>query len=147
MNEHTQAYLRVEARLDVIGFSLAARLEAGMREFPHDISERLRVARSQAVARRKLPARQMAPAAVRSGSAVALTSGDEGSGIWRRFLAALPLLALAAGLFAINIVQGDNRVNELAEIDAALLTDDLPPSAYADPGFVQFIKWSREHGQ
>jgi hypothetical protein len=25
-------------------------------------------------------------------------------------------------------------------VDAALLTDDLPPSAYADPGFAQFLK-------
>ena len=25
----------------------------------------------------------------------------------------------------------------------ALLTDDLPPAAYADPGFVQFLKSAR----
>ena len=30
----------------------------------------------------------------------------------------------------------------MAEVDAALLTDDLPPAAYADPGFVQFLKTS-----
>jgi hypothetical protein len=32
----------------------------------------------------------------------------------------------------------------VAEFDQALLTDDLPPAAYADPGFVQFLKSSRE---
>ncbi len=31
-------------------------------------------------------------------------------------------------------------MNEVAEVDAALLTDDLPPSAYADPGFLQYLK-------
>ena len=46
------------------------------------------------------------------------------------------------GLIAINVIQDDNRASELAEIDAALLTDDLPPSAYADPGFSQFLKIS-----
>ena len=30
--------------------------------------------------------------------------------------------------------------HELAEVDAALLTDALPPAAYADPGFLQFLK-------
>jgi hypothetical protein len=28
----------------------------------------------------------------------------------------------------------------LAEVDSALLIDDLPPAAYADPGFLQFLK-------
>ena len=38
-------------------------------------------------------------------------------------------------------MQVDNRANELAaEVDAALLTDDLPPAAYTDPGFAQFLK-------
>lgn len=76
-----------------------------------------------------------------------MTAGDEEGGFWHRWAAALPLLALATGLFVINLVQNDNRVNELAEIDAALLTDDLPPAAYADPGFAQFVKWSRDHAQ
>ena len=52
----------------------------------------------------------------------------------------MPLIALVVGLVAINMVQNDNRAQELAEVDAALLTDDLPPNAYADPGFIQFLK-------
>jgi hypothetical protein len=36
--------------------------------------------------------------------------------------------------------QSDRRATELAEVDAALLTDELPPAAYADPGFLQFLK-------
>ena len=27
-----------------------------------------------------------------------------------------------------------------AEVDAALLADDLPPEAYTDPGFGEFLK-------
>ena len=29
---------------------------------------------------------------------------------------------------------------ELEDEDAALLTDELPPAAYTDPGFAQFLK-------
>ncbi|MBC7611256.1 MAG: DUF3619 family protein, partial [Polaromonas sp.] len=29
------------------------------------------------------------------------------------------------------------------EVDAALLTDELPPAAFSDPGFVQFLKVTR----
>jgi hypothetical protein len=49
-------------------------------------------------------------------------------------------VVLAAGLVLIHTVQSERRANELAEVDAALLTDDLPPAAYADPGFVQFLR-------
>jgi hypothetical protein len=45
-----------------------------------------------------------------------------------------------AGLIVITTLQEDNRTDELAEVDAALLTDDLPPAAYTDPGFAQFLK-------
>lgn len=146
MNDHTYENGIAEARVNAAGMVLAARLECGLRDFPHDVSERLKVARLRAVERRKLPVRQVASAVVNSGGSAALGTGEDAGG-WRRWLAALPLLALAGGLLAINIMQNDNRVNELAEIDAALLTDDLPPAAYADPGFVQFVKWSRDHDQ
>ena len=142
-----EQYLRAEARLDGWGFQLALHLADGLEQLPHDISERLRVARVQAVAHRKLPVRQLSPALASAGNTASLNVGEDEGGLWRRMLQALPLLALAAGLLAIDVVQNDNRVTELAEVDAALLTDDLPPAAYADPGFAQFLKWSREHGR
>ena len=58
--------------------------------------------------------------------------------------AALPLVALVAGLVLIHTILNDIRASDVAEVDAALLTDDLPPAAYADPGFVQFLKAGRE---
>ena len=33
-------------------------------------------------------------------------------------------------------------MSDLAEIDTALLVDDLPPAAYSDPGFIQFLRQS-----
>ena len=119
---------------------MAARLSAGAAELPHDISERLRVARAQAVAKRKVRKLVGATSVLASGGAATLGFGDEGLNWWGRIASALPLLALAIGLVAINAIQNDNFANELAVVDVALLIDDLPPSAYADPGFVQFIK-------
>lgn len=124
---------------------VAARLDEGAEALPHDISERLRAARMQALEKRKKPvlARQTAtaPVLVRAGRSAALGGwGAEGSAWWRSLAAVVPVLALVAGLVAINLAQDDYGTTEMAEVDAALLTDALPPSAYADPGFVQFLK-------
>jgi hypothetical protein len=49
-------------------------------------------------------------------------------------------LVLASGLLVIDSLQDEQRVLELADVDSALLTDDLPPAAYLDVGFAQFLK-------
>ncbi len=131
---------------DEFGDRIAARLSAGARALPHDVSERLKMARSQALARRRTADRvanvraRTVSAVFGNGGSSASLGGGSGPGLWTRWASVVPLLALAAGLVAIQFVQDDNRVSELADVDAALLTDDLPPSAYTDPGFVQFLK-------
>ncbi|TXI26169.1 MAG: DUF3619 family protein [Ottowia sp.] len=126
------------------GLRVAARLSAGTEGLPHDIGERLRVAREQAVARRKQPAavlrQRAAMAASRNGNTATLSVGDDGLGFWGRLTSAALVLVMAAGLIAINVIQDDDRTMEVADLDAALLTDDLPPEAYADPGFLQYLK-------
>ena len=79
----------------------------------------------------------MAPWVVSNGNTLTL-----GGRWWTRIGSVLPLIALVGGLVAISVMQDDNRANELAEVDSALLTDDLPPAAYTDPGFAQFLKTS-----
>lgn len=126
------------------GLRVAARLSAGTDALPHDIGERLRVAREQAVSRRKQPAavlrQRAALAASRNGNTATLSFGDDGLGFWGRLTSAALVLVMAAGLIAINVIQDDDRTMEVADLDAALLTDDLPPEAYADPGFLQYLK-------
>ena len=126
------------------GLRVAARLSAGTEGLPHDIGERLRVAREQAVSRRKQPAavlrQRAAMAASRNGNTATLSVGDDGLGFWGRLTSAALVLVMAAGLIAINVIQDDDRTMEVADLDAALLTDDLPPEAYADPGFLQYLK-------
>ena len=65
---------------------------------------------------------------------------DEGLNLWNILASAVPLLLLLAGLMTIQGVQQDNLTAEIAATDAALLTDELPPDAYTDPGFAQFLK-------
>ena len=135
---NSQLYQNLVAQ-DRFGLQVAARLSDAADELPYDISERLRAARTRALSQRRSAA-QTASSVTRSGAAATLTFGTEHLNWWDRVAAAAPLLALVLGLVAINVIQNDKRANEIAEIDAALLTDDLPPAAYADPGFTQFLK-------
>jgi hypothetical protein len=121
---------------------VAARLNASALDLPHDISERLRAARTRAVAARLVSQTRLQTStgvAVQNGVGM-LHFGDEGLNLWSRLAALFPLIALVAGLALIQNIMDDDRANELAEVDSALLIDDLPPAAYADPGFLQFLK-------
>ena len=133
---------RAAPQADRFGRAVAGRLSAGTDDLPHEVRERLRAARVRALQARKTPA--AAPAAGRNGAnAAALTLGD-GPGLFTRIASILPLVLLVAGLVLIHELQSERRASELAAVDAALLTDDLPPAAYADPGFVQFLQQSSQ---
>jgi hypothetical protein len=123
---------------DHFGLLVALRLSEATDTLPRDVSERLRAARIRAIGNRKLSG-QPSMTAVSTGGGT-LSFRNENLSAWGRWAAAAPLLLLVSGLIFITIVQNDNRANEIAEVDAALLTDDLPPSAYADPGFTHFLK-------
>lgn len=126
---------------------ISARLSDATEDLPYEISERLRASRVQALAKRKVLAVRTASSLSHSGGSVSLTLGGDHLNRWERLAAMLPLFALVLGLIAINVVQDQNSSDEIAEIDTALLTDDLPPSAYADQGFVQFLKINNASGQ
>ena len=144
---------------------VTARLEHGTQDLPYEISERLRAARMQALAKRKValaPKREqvrgLAPAtapvhvAASGGTAAWGHGGRSGRGAghergawWNALVSAVPILALLIGLVVINDTQEELNTHEIAEVDSALLADELPPSAYTDPGFVQFLKTSTEN--
>ena len=131
---------RADILQDRYGLKLASFLTLSSKELPHDISERLRVSRIQALSQRKFAKAGFAQVSYTGGSAALNWGGDDGLGWLGRLGSVLPLVALVAGLLFINAEQNDDRARELAEVDVALLTDELPPAAFADPGFLQFLK-------
>ena len=127
-----------EALIDRQGLRLSSLLNQASADLPHSIAERLRAGREQALAQRKKVAPAASPVpAIR----LALASGpEEGMGWFGRLGSLLALCLLVVGLMSISEIQNELRARELAEVDMALLLDDLPPAAFADPGFIQFLK-------
>ena len=126
-----------------IGLRLAGRLSFAAEALPHDISARLRFSREHAVAQ---AVAQRRTASVPS-SAVAWSGHSGGSAslsgppsVWLRLASAFPLVVLAAGLVLIQHHHDLQQIAVAAEIDSALLADDLPPTAYGDPGFTEFLR-------
>jgi hypothetical protein len=137
----TTDLLRAQQQADQFGRAVAARLTLATDEMPYEVRERLRAARVRALSAARQTAESPVVVGHRAGAAT-LALGDGKPSLFNRIASVLPLILLAAGLVLIHSVQSDRRASELAEVDAALLTDDLPPAAYADPGFVQFLKQS-----
>jgi hypothetical protein len=105
------------------------------------VAERLRAARERALALKK-PGRAPAFAWVRMASGGGLVGGFGAFGGMGGFSlrVLLPTLLLIAGLFAIYNWQQEQRAADIEELDAQLLTDDLPIDAYLDRGFEAWLK-------
>ena len=63
---------------------------------------------------------------------------------WTRLASVMPLVTLVVGLVLIDQWHDRAQINAVADMDSALLADDLPPDAYSDPGFVEFLNNPRE---
>jgi len=111
-------------------------------ELPENIRERLSSARKIALSRKKVaveaPAFVMQPA-LAGRAASSLPREDHRLAWLGRMGAILPLAALVFGLAGIYQYEQHQQVLELAAIDAEVLTDDLPLSAYLDHGFDAFV--------
>jgi Protein of unknown function (DUF3619) len=149
MNNLTK--LSPDRRRDVLQERFARRVAAALTEQQaasprHDIEERLRVAREQALAlaprTRSVPRTAGAPSVVGSAGGAAMLGGAGGDQTpwWLRLSALLPLAVLLVGLFLIDHRYTQTQIEAAAEVDAAILADDLPPEAYRDPGFVEYLK-------
>ena len=128
------------ADMDLWGRTLAAQLDVASQNLGHDIGERLRVARQMALKTRPMPQRLLRHSLALQANGTLSRQPDEGLNLWRILASALPLLALVSGLMFIQALQQDLAESDIASLDSALLLDELPPDAYTDPGFVQFLK-------
>lgn len=136
--------------VDALQTRFAARLSACLGEqseqLPHDVSERLRFAREvalkHAVASRRRQAHPVLGVStgwVDMGRSAALSGGSEQSPWWLKFASFVPLLGLVLGLVLIQQGQLHEQILAAADVDTALLADNLPPTAYSDPGFSEYL--------
>jgi hypothetical protein len=130
-----------EALESRVALAFAARLRDGSDTLPHDVSERLRFARERAVAAAALQRKAAVAVAAHGGHGRAAALSGPPS-LWWRLASALPLVVLLAGLVLIEQHHSVEQINVAAEIDSALLADELPPDAYRDPGFAEYLRSS-----
>ncbi|MFZ6690329.1 DUF3619 family protein [Undibacterium sp. SXout20W] len=119
-------------------------LNESAESLPAPTLDRLAMARKAALARKKPDA----------GAKVHIFSGVlagnngfsfSGPSTWfGRLGMIIPLLALVAGLAGIYQHEKEQRISELADIDSAVLVDELPPAAYVDTGFTAYLNKAEE---
>jgi hypothetical protein len=114
-------------------------LNAQLDELPASTADRLASARKMAVSRKKAHV----PAKVSLRVSQRLLAGDFGalfsfSSLGRAGVA-IPLLALVVGLAGVYQYEQERRIAEIAELDAAVLSDELPLTAYLDHGFNAYL--------
>ena len=125
---------------DEFGRASAALLSQGAQNLPASIKDRLYEARQKALAARK-PEKILIKTPVLAGASGNWTgSFKSSSNLWDTLGWLAPIVVLVFGLIGIAQWQNESRINDIAEVDAALLTDDVPPDAYADSGFMAFLK-------
>lgn len=149
---NTASYL--DSSVDQFGRKIAARLTAGEADLPYVVTERLRASREQALSVRKRDALQIerslqeaALHTIQLGADGSATLGSTPSGMgwgvpqWlRTALTALPIAAMVAGIAFVGVQQDSSTTTAVAELDTELLTAPLPPDAYTDAGFIQYLQ-------
>ena len=119
-----------------LGGTIARYLDESAARLPYRVTQRLENARKGALA--AMPTSVLSSDAARTiqvQNSSATLSGPNLNSVWRFFGMAFPALLLAAGLFVMSSINDHDEAEESASIDAALLIDEVPISAYADRGF------------
>jgi len=132
---------------DDLNFAYKVRhaLNEQLDDLPASTTDRLAQARKLALARKKPHVE--APLTVRVTKTELASAGGMLSQpfAWLgRMGMMLPLLALVGGLIGIYQYEQQERIADLVEIDAAVLSDELPPSAYLDHGFTAYLNQSEQ---
>jgi hypothetical protein len=112
-------------------------LSAQSENLSSDVQERLRDARAAALSRAKAEPVFVAQLQTTHRS---FRTSSWNKPIWSFTGWLVPVTVVVLGLIAITEWQEDLRINDIANVDIALLTDDVPPDAFVDNGFMAFLK-------
>ncbi|MDR5779836.1 DUF3619 family protein [Caballeronia sp. LZ065] len=146
----------LETKENEFALKITRALDENTAGLPAATVDRLRDARRAAIARKKPEKVAMAISAPAftpafAGAGATLTTGGSGEeprarGLFARLGGlglAWPLAALIIGIAGIAYWEDQQRRAELAEIDAAMMSDSLPIDAYLDHGFNAYL--TRNH--
>ena len=123
-----------------LAYKLRHALNENLDALPASTTERLAAARAIALSRKKPEApahQQQRKAGLRRFFDVDFHFSGAGLG---RLGVAIPLLALVVGLGGLYQYEQQQRIADLAELDAAVLADELPLTAYLDHGFNAYLE-------
>lgn len=146
----------LESKENEFALKVVRVLDEGTSNIPATAVDRLAAARRAAIARKKpekvavaVSAPAFTPAFAGAGATLSTGGADEGPRAkgWLARLGGLglawPLAALIIGLAGIAYWEDQERKAELADIDAAMMSDSLPIDAYLDHGFNAYL--TRNH--
>ncbi len=125
-----------------LAYKVRHALNENLDALPVSTTERLAAARALALSRKKADAPVQAvraaqrPAFDLNGLVSALFSGPA----LARMAVAAPMLALVIGMGGVYQVEQQQRLAAMAEVDAAVLADELPLTAYLDQGFNAYVE-------
>jgi Protein of unknown function (DUF3619) len=118
-----------------LAYKIRHALNENLDKLPASTTDRLAAARALALSRKKAEAPVRGQAKRSLFDVRSLLSMQ-----WvTRAAVAAPLLAMVAGMVGVYHVEREQRVAELADLDAAVLSDDLPLTAYTDHGFNAYL--------
>lgn len=120
--------------VDALGVAAARMLREGEVQLPHNISERLRFARQQALEVHALASTRAAQA--QHAGRVPAAAGSW----WKKALATVPILAAAAGAVFMQGAVSDDGARATLETDLKILSSGVPPAAFSDPAFLAYLK-------
>jgi hypothetical protein len=118
---------------DRYAYRIRQTLNLGLKDISPAASRRLEAARHQALARQTQAAPQLASA----GSGTFAFRVGAHAPILKQLLA---VVALLLGMWISFYWHSVQYVTELEDVDSALLTDDLPPDAFLDNDFFEWLK-------
>jgi hypothetical protein len=117
---------------DEFGYRIRQALNEGLERLDYRTAFRLEQARQAALARQTGAEVAWAPVPAAAGGPV---FGRAPMGWLGRLGLAAPLVAIAVGYLGIYQYQESRRISEQADMDFAVLLDEVPLSTYADKGF------------
>ena len=120
-----------------LAYKLRHALNENLDALPASTTERLAAARALALSRKKADAPVSQDKAGRRFFDLDFHFSGASLG---RLGVAIPLLALVVGLGGLYQYEQQQRIAELAELDAAVLADELPLTAYLDHGFNAYLE-------